>query len=264
MVRCDSQFVSHVGEDASDIRTVQRMCRGIRLDPSNPSKVNHMFMWAEERGAALQALSLLRTMDVAFHTKVRVGCISYEAGAERAVRELLVAETGRLADYVRVKCLTLDELFAWKVALFARFYAIEKRVPKKAESFEGHKIGSMLNNFRQQRLTMAPERRAALDAAMPGWDAVNEARVAGFAAAALPEAEKVALFARFYALKKRVPKTADTFEGHKIGKMLNMFRSQRLTMAPERRAALDAAMPGWDAVNEAKVASAAARRRAKK
>ena len=171
VVRCDSQFVSHVGEDASDIRTVQRMCRGIRLDPSNPSKVNHMFMWAEEWGAALQALSLLRTMDVAFHTKVRVGCISYEAGAERASRELVVAETGRLADYVRVKCLTLEELFAWKVALFARFHALEKRVPKKAETFEGHKIGSMLSTFRSRRLTMAPERRAALDDAMPGWDA---------------------------------------------------------------------------------------------
>ena len=244
VVRCDSQFVSHVGEDASDIRTVQRMCRGIRLDAANPSKVNHMFMWADERGAALQALSLLRTMDVAFHTKVRVGSISYEAGAERAVRELLVAETGRLADYVRVKCLTLDELFAWKLALFARFYVAEKRMPKQTETFEGHKIGKMLNVFRSQRQTMTPERRAALDAAMPGGDAVNEARVAGIAAA-LTEAEKVALFARFYALEKRMPKYAETFEGHKIGSMLNVFRSQRQTMAPERRAALDAAMPGW-------------------
>ena len=259
VVRCDSQFVSHVGEDASDIRTVQRMCRGIRLDPSNPSKVNHMFMWAEEWGAALQALSLLRTMDVAFHTKVRVGSISYEAGAERASRELVVAETGRLADYVRVKCLTLEELFAWKVALFARFYALEKRVPKKAESFEGHKISKMLNGFRNQRQIMTPERRAALDAAMPGWDAVNEAQVAAIAAA-LPEAEKVALCARFHALEKRVPKKAETFEGHKIGSMLNAFRRQRQrqTMAPERRAALDAAMPGWDAVNEALVAGHAA------
>ena len=116
-----------------------------------------------------------------------MGSISYEAGAERASRELVVAETGRLADYVRVKCLTLEELFAWKVALFARFYALEKRVPKKAESFEGHKISKMLNGFRNQRQIMTPERRAALDAAMPGWDAVNEAQVAAIAAA-LPEA----------------------------------------------------------------------------
>ena len=257
VVRCDSQFVSHVGEDASDIRTVQRMCRGIRLDPANPAKVNALFMWSEEWGAALNALSLLRTMDVAFHTKVRVGSVEYEAGADRAVREVVGVQAGRLADYVAVKCLSWDDLFAWKAALFARFYAAHQRVPKQAEAFEGKKIGSMLDKFRSQRATMAPERRAALDAAMPGWDAVNEAKVAGMAAA-LTEEEKVALLTRFYAANKRVPKRTETFEGKKIGNMLTGFRSQRATMAPERRAALDAAMPGWDAVNEAKVAGMAA------
>ena len=140
------------------------------------------------------------------------------------------------------------------MALFARFHVLKKRVPKRAETFEGHKIGVMLNTFRSQRLTMAPERRAALDAAMPGWDAVNEAKVAAIAAA-LTEAEKLALFTRFFALEKRVPKRAELFEGHKIGAMLHTFRSHRLTMALERRAALDAAMPGWDAVNEALVAA---------
>ena len=257
VVRCDSQFVSHVGEDASDIRTVQRMCRGIRLDPANVAKVNTMFMWSEEWGAALNALSLLRTMDVAFHTKVRVGSVDYEAGAERAVREVVGLQAGRLADYVAVKCLTMAELFERKVALFTRFYAANKRVPKQAEAFEGKKIGWMLGGFRKQRATMAPERRAKLDAAMPGWDTVDNAKVAGMAAA-LTEEERVELFARFYAAHQRVPKTAETFEGKKIGWMMNKFRGQRATMAPERRAALDAAMPGWDAVNEAQVAGIAA------
>ena len=42
--------------------------------------------------------------------------------------------------------------------------------------------------------------------------------VAGIAAA-LTEAEKLALFTRFYALEKRVPKISETFEGHKISSM---------------------------------------------
>ena len=94
VVRCDSQFVSHVGENASDIRTVQRMCRGIRLDAANPAKVNTLFMWSEEWGAALNALSLLRTMDVAFHTKVRLGGVDYEAGTEGKVRAAMGVQTG--------------------------------------------------------------------------------------------------------------------------------------------------------------------------
>ena len=251
IVRCDSQFVAHVGEDASDIRTVQRMCRGIRLDKANPAKVNTLFMWSEEWGAALNALSLLRTMDPTFHTKVRLGGVDYEAGAETAVRAAVDVQTGSLADYVGVKCLTLDELFAWKMALFTRFYAAHQRVPKRAERFEEQKIGAMLNRFRTQRDRMAPDRRAALDAAMPGWAAVNDAKVAGIAAA-LSEEDKVALFTRFYAAHQRVPKRAERFEEQKIGAMLNRFRTQRDRMAPERRQALDAAMPGWAAVRSKK------------
>ena len=249
VVRCDSQFVAHVGKDASDIRTVQRMCRGIRLDAMNVAKVNTLFMWSEEWGAALNALSLLRTMDVEFHTKVRVGSVDYEACAERSVREIIGLQAGRLTDYVAAKCLSWDEIFARNVALFARFYAAHARVPKTTELFENQKIGLILNRFRNQRTKMAPERRATLDAAMPGWDAVDEARVAAIAAA-LTEEEKVALFARFYAAHQRVPKRAETFEGKKIGGMLGGFRNQRTTMASGRRAALDAAMPGWDAVDD--------------
>ena len=124
-------------------------------------------------------------------------------------------------------------------------------MPKFAEAFEDKKIGMMLNSFRNKRTTMAPGRRAALDAAMPGWDVVDEARVAGIKAA-LTEEEKVALFARFYAAHQRVPKKSDTFEGKMISKMLGVFRSHRATMASARRAALDAAMPGWDAVKAAR------------
>ena len=153
--------------------------------------------------------------------------------------------------------MTPDELFGRKVALFGRYYAMHQRVPKRGERFEDRNIGMMLNTFRTQRDHMAPERRAALDTAMPGWAAVNEAQVAAIAAA-LSEAEKVALFKRFYAAHKRVPKYAERFEGKKIGSMLSGFRSQRERMAPERRQALDAAMPGWDAVNEARVAGIAA------
>ena len=148
---------------------------------------------------------------------------------------------------------------AVKMALFTRFYAVHQRVPKSGDVFEEQKIGTMLNMFRSQRDRMAPERRLALDAAMPGWAAVNEALVAG-RNAMLSEAEKVALFARFYAAHQRVPKRDERFEDQKIGSILHRFRTQRDRMAPERRAALDAAMPGWAAVNEARVAAAKLKR----
>jgi len=43
--KCDSEFITHVGEQSSDIRTVQRLQRGGRLDPENPMKKNNLFIW---------------------------------------------------------------------------------------------------------------------------------------------------------------------------------------------------------------------------
>ena len=253
IVRCDSQFVSHVGENASDIRTVQRLCRGMRIDRQNPAKINHMFMWTDEWSDALNALSLLRTMDIAFHTKVGVSPVEYEANSNKTKRELNVSKTGKLSDYVSVTCLTLDELFDRKVELFKRFYEINKRVPTRLEKFEDKKIGIMLNTFRTKRHTMSDERREALNTAMPGWSNVDEALSAGIKAS-LSEADKIALFKRFYEINKRVPTRLEKFEDKKIGIMLNTFRKKRHTMSDERRVALNAAMPGWFNVDEAKSA----------
>jgi len=256
IVRCDSTFVSHVGEDASDIRTVQRMCRGIRLDSRNAEKINTLFLWTEDHSKALAALSLLRTMDPTFHTKVRVSRIEYDGGGERAVRDIVIVKTGQLADYVRVTCLTLEELFAWKMEVFKRFRAAHPgRMPTQKETFgdEKHKVGQWLSTYRSQRATMGTERRAALDAALPGWDVIDEVLSAGLKAA-LPEAEKMAVFARFRtAHPGRMPTQKETFgdEKHKVGQWLSTYRSQRTTMGAERRAALDAALPGWDVIDEA-------------
>ena len=217
-----------------------------------------MFMWTDQWSQALSALSLLRTMDPTFRTKVRMSGIDYDAEAEPVAREAAAVQTGRLADYVAVTCLTWDELFGRKVALFARFYAEYHRVPKLNELFEDKKIGSMLSKFRSQRETMKPDLRLALDEAMPGWSVMNEAIMVGHAAA-LSEAEKLALLARFYALNHRVPKNAEMFEERNIGKMLTSFRTQRETMKHERRAALDEAMPGWSVMNEALVAAQSAK-----
>jgi len=144
---------------------------------------------------------------------------------------------------------------AEKMAVFARFRAAHPgRMPTQKETFgdEQHKVGKWLNTFRSKRTTMGEERRAALDAALPGWDVIDETLSAGLKAA-LPEAEKMAVFARFRAAHPgRMPTKNETFgdEQHKVGQWLSTYRSQRTTMGAERRAALDAALPGWDVIDE--------------
>jgi len=68
---CDSEFIANVGENTSDIRTIQRLQRGGRLDPNNPNKRNNLFMWVDEPSTAERALNLLTSVDPVFHKKLR-------------------------------------------------------------------------------------------------------------------------------------------------------------------------------------------------
>jgi len=42
--KCDSEFIGYVGDTTSDIRTIQRLMRGSRLDIYNRNKINNLFV----------------------------------------------------------------------------------------------------------------------------------------------------------------------------------------------------------------------------
>lgn len=78
--KCDSEFITHIGDHTSDIRTVQRLQRGGRLDSENPSKKNNLFMWCEDWAKAIDALNLLKESDIDFHKKIKIINSKYDEG----------------------------------------------------------------------------------------------------------------------------------------------------------------------------------------
>jgi superfamily II DNA or RNA helicase len=68
--KCDSIYISHVTN--SKIRTVQRMCRCLRIDPENSAKVGHVYMWCDEYADILGVLSGIKEYDVDFKDKISV------------------------------------------------------------------------------------------------------------------------------------------------------------------------------------------------
>jgi len=113
--RCDSEFITYVGDRASDIRTVQRLQRGGRLDPTNPSKRNNLFIWTEEWSRAVNSLTLMRQEDPLFHKKLRTLSASYDRLGEPVVQRESRVRAEELQAYAEVRCLTLKELFMKRV-----------------------------------------------------------------------------------------------------------------------------------------------------
>jgi superfamily II DNA or RNA helicase len=152
---CDSQFVSHVGDNTSDIRTVQRLCRGTRLDPNNPNKMNNMFMWCEDWSKSINCLSLLRDSDPEFHTKVRCLNANYDKGSDVKEKQLIGSQEMSLKEYINVSCLILEERWYSRLEAVKRYIDEHgKRPTIKDNKTLGNWVHDQVKNYKQQAHSM--------------------------------------------------------------------------------------------------------------
>ena len=77
--KCDSVFITKVGEHSSDIRFFQRISRSSTVDKENPNKHNNIFLWSEGLESCVDALSRLKDADPEFHKKLRVADCMYDS-----------------------------------------------------------------------------------------------------------------------------------------------------------------------------------------
>lgn len=95
---CDSEFIAHIGKDTSDIRTLQRLFRGGRLDKNNPMKQNNMFIWAEDWNSCEKALSFVKCTDHEFHKKIKYTSANYGIQNTRIPEKIVGVEVSIQTD----------------------------------------------------------------------------------------------------------------------------------------------------------------------
>ena len=147
--RCDSEFISSLGEKSSDIRFFQRCQRGSTIDPKNPNKRNNIFLWTDGWENCINALQYLRDSDPEFHKKICVADTRYDGGEalERTTHEH--EETSRIRTWSIVKCMSLEERLHLKATVLLKFVEKEGRVPKCVETDDGIKIGHLWTSIKQ-------------------------------------------------------------------------------------------------------------------
>lgn len=67
---CDSIYITYSSE--SKIRTIQRLCRCVRINKSNPFKIAKVFIWTDQYSKILPTLSSIKEYDQNFNTKISV------------------------------------------------------------------------------------------------------------------------------------------------------------------------------------------------
>ena len=172
--KCDSEFITFVGEDTSDIRTVQRLSRGCRLDANNPNKKNHLFLWSEDWGKAIGVLGLLNDSDVEFHRKLRVMDGNYDKGSEKEMKERVGTMCEDLRKYVEVKCMTRMERWEMKRQKWIYWYEKLGRFPLiRSDDVSERRSGIWQDNMRcarkgQMKFRLSEEQIKVLDDTK-GW-----------------------------------------------------------------------------------------------
>jgi superfamily II DNA or RNA helicase len=146
---CDSVFIANVGEYASDITMVQRMCRANRLLKGNPQKISNCFLWTTDTNKIVGSLSLLKENDLEFHKKIRVMNGDYEKQGDKKRIKMVAEKTEETINFVKVKCMKLNEIWEMKKQLLFKFCEENGRLPRQKEKINGMSLGDWFQDAKR-------------------------------------------------------------------------------------------------------------------
>ena len=127
--RCDSVFITNVGEQSSDIRMMQRSQRSSTKDSKNASKHNNIILWADGWEKCVGALELLREADPEFHKKVRIADGNYDASGQKGRAERVETEVREFTAWSAMKAVTMREKHMMIIEQLREFYEMHGEPP---------------------------------------------------------------------------------------------------------------------------------------
>ncbi len=129
--KCDSEFISFIGENTSDIRTVQRLMRGCRIDKENSNKVNNLFLWSDDIQVSKSVLTLLKENDVQFHQKIRYIGKEYDKNDNKEVVKKIQEKNEITKEYIKINCVELSEWWFMRLTETKQYLDTNEKRPSK-------------------------------------------------------------------------------------------------------------------------------------
>jgi superfamily II DNA or RNA helicase len=234
--KCDSVFVTSVGERSSDIRMMQRAMRGSTVDPSNPSKHNQIILWANGWERCVGSLELIREADPGFHKKIRVATTYDRQGTTRETKNAVIQQEQETREYMVVSCISPWERqkMRW-IAVYERLGRTPSQTSKETDE---KRAGQWQNNQRiaKKKGTLSTERSVELEA-IPGWEWDSDTW----------EEQRNHWITQYEKLQRAPSTISKETEEKRAGQWQSNQRTAKKkgTLSTERSAELEA-IPGWE------------------
>ena len=150
IVKCDSIFITKIGEHTSDKRTIQRICRANRTNIENPNKIANVFLWCNDYAEICNALNYIKNEDdYNFYSKIKCVSINYDNSAEPETINKEKITSDKLVKYIKTKCMTLDEIWNMKFEILSTFSQENKRLFKNTEIIDGIRMDKWQDHQKQ-------------------------------------------------------------------------------------------------------------------
>lgn len=141
IIKCDSVFITKIGDNDNDIRIVQRICRANRIDKNNVNKIASCFLWCDDTNKAVAMLQLLKENDINFHKKISIINSNYDDEHKVECIEKVKECNIEFAKFIDVKCVSFQEIWNMKKNLLFEFCNENERCIKIHEKCEKYNIG---------------------------------------------------------------------------------------------------------------------------
>ena len=145
LIKCDSIYLTNLGENSNDVRTVQRFLRANRKDPNNVNKLAHIFIWCDDTYLCMNSFQILKNNDINFNKKIKIMDNNY--GSYYRDKDDILTNIDKydinseIIKNINIKCLTFEELWNLKKNILFEYCDINKIIPLKDIIYRDHKIG---------------------------------------------------------------------------------------------------------------------------
>jgi len=145
LIKCDSIYLTNLGDNSNDVRTVQRFLRANRKDPNNINKIAHIFIWCEDTNVCINSFQMLKNNDIDFNKKIKIIDNNYGTYYKNDDNKLTNINkydiNNEIIQNINIKCLTVEELWEFKKNILFEYCDLYKTIPLGNIIYKNQKIG---------------------------------------------------------------------------------------------------------------------------
>ena len=146
--KCDSIYITY--ETSCKIRTIQRICRSLRIDKNNKFKIGNILLWCNDYSKILETLSGIKENDILFKDKISILTNNYKNN--KLQNKDVITDKELLENYIigikEYKIITPND----KKDLLFEFCNEFKKTPISTETYKTINIGSWLKSQKERIL----------------------------------------------------------------------------------------------------------------